>query len=317
VSKWSHVPIEEVTDRVGSCAPSSCFTDVFPYLDIDAVDRESGEVRAAKMLPVAAAPSRARQIVAASDVIVSTVRPNLRQSAAIPLTLSGAIASTGFCVLRANAKLDPRFLFHFVRSDAFVQRLVRLCRGAQYPAVTDRDIRGMLIPLPSPDEQRRIAAALDRATRLVKLHKHAATKTRELVPSLFLQMFGDPATNPMGWALLPLSDVIRTVQGGKNVQAGDEATGRFRILKVSAVTTGTYREQESKPSPPEFEPPSQRATCCFLVPTPTNSSGRRRWWSKRTDQLFFPTSCGALCPRMGWSRSFCCRSCRTLTCVAY
>ena len=69
-------------------------------------------------------------------------------------------------------------------------------------------------------------------------------------------MFGDPATNPKGWPIKRFGDLVERVEGGKNLQAGAVGDSSFRILKISAVTSGTYDESESKPAPAGFEPPA-------------------------------------------------------------
>ena len=115
----------------------------------------------------------------------------------------------------------------------------------------------MLIPLPPLDEQRRIVGVLEGAARIVRLRRRALETARAVVPALFLDTFGDPATNPKGWEVVRLGEVIAGFQGGKNIQAGDEGTSPFRILKISAITGGVFRPSEAKPAPPGYEPPKE------------------------------------------------------------
>lgn len=221
----------------------------FRYVDIASVDRDSKSISRADEVPSDAAPSRARKIIEASDVLVSTVRPNLNAIALVPESLSGEIASTGFAVLRANRKLlDPKFLFYWVQSVEFVEFLIANATGASYPAVTDGVVRRARIPLPTPREQARIVELLDEADRLRRLRREADAKAARILPTLFLKMFGDPATNPMGWPEKPLSKVIQTVEAGWSASSdgrpreGDE----HGVLKVSAVTNGVFRPEENK-----------------------------------------------------------------------
>jgi type I restriction enzyme S subunit len=69
-------------------------------------------------------------------------------------------------------------------------------------------------------------------------------------------MFGDPATNPKGWPPIRLGDVISKISGGKNIEAGN-GSSEFRILKVSAVTSGQFNPCESKPAPDDYAPPNE------------------------------------------------------------
>jgi type I restriction enzyme S subunit len=85
--------------------------DFFKYIDISSVNQESKQIGEWKRVRSSEAPSRARQLVCSEDVLVSTVRPNLNGVAQVPLSLHGAIVSTGFCVLRTNAILLIHIIF--------------------------------------------------------------------------------------------------------------------------------------------------------------------------------------------------------------
>src|SRR5665213_584966 len=85
----------------------------FVYIDISSVSRETKRIEQTQEVTPAHAPSRARQIVAEGDVLVSTVRPNLNAVAIVENGCAGATASTGFCVLRPRQdRLCPRYLYH-------------------------------------------------------------------------------------------------------------------------------------------------------------------------------------------------------------
>jgi type I restriction enzyme S subunit len=146
-------PVERI---VPEAAPDSSFA----YIDISAVDADRKEITAARTVAGHDAPSRARQRVRPGDVVVSTTRPNLNAVAKVPAELGGAIASTGFAVLRPCADLDADFLFLWTRSPGFVASVSALVQGALYPAITDRQLLNLKIPLPPLNEQRRIAARL-------------------------------------------------------------------------------------------------------------------------------------------------------------
>ncbi len=120
--------------------------------------------------------------------------------ARVPDDLNGATASTGFCVLRPDPeKLSGSYLFHWVKSAAFVGDMVSKATGASYPAVSDRIIFESLFPPPPLEEQRRIAAILDQAETLRTQRRTALALLDSLTQSLFLDMFGDPVANPKAW----------------------------------------------------------------------------------------------------------------------
>ena len=164
---WTMATVGTLTEPVPKRAPTGSDGESFTYVDLSSVDQQLKQIVTPTDVPVVEAPSRARQVVATGDVLVSTVRPNLNGVATVPAELDGATASTGFCVLRPNPRtLDGRYLFHWVRSPRFISSMVRLSTGASYPAVSDRIVKSSAMPLPPLEEQRRIAAILDKADEL-------------------------------------------------------------------------------------------------------------------------------------------------------
>ena len=147
----------DVTEPVASWNPTRALGQLFDYIDLSSVDQVRKLVTGATRVPTGEAPSRARQLVSAGDVLVSTVRPNLNGVAVVPEGLRSATASTGFTVLRPGSRLDGRYLFHWVRTPQFVGAMVRNATGASYPAVSDKIVKASVIPLPPLDEQRRLS----------------------------------------------------------------------------------------------------------------------------------------------------------------
>lgn len=86
------------------------------------------------------APTRARQWVQAKDVLVSMTRPNLNAVAQVGADLDGAVASTGFDVLRAIGVV-PEWIFYRVRTNEFVADVREDLQGVVYPAIRPRDVR--------------------------------------------------------------------------------------------------------------------------------------------------------------------------------
>ncbi|ROR92596.1 restriction endonuclease subunit S [Nocardioides aurantiacus] len=200
--------IGDVTTRVSTWNPSRATEPVaFDYIDLGAVDNSRKEVTGAAGVSSAEAPSRARQLVAAGDVLVSTVRPNLNAVAVVPPHLDGATASTGFTVLRPTRDLHGRYLFHWVRSEGFIVDMVRKATGSSYPAVSDRIVKQSELPLPPLAEQRRIATILDHTDSLCLKRSVALAHLDDLKKSCFLEMFGDPRV-PGSAGSLPTSPTL-------------------------------------------------------------------------------------------------------------
>jgi type I restriction enzyme S subunit len=146
-----------VVERVSQGEPT---TQPVPYIDIGAIDKERKKISETQAVTSRTAPTRARQWVKAGDVLVSMTRPNLNAVAQVPESLDGAVASTGFDVLRAIGVL-PEWIYYRVRSHAFVHDVCEDVQGVVYPAIRPADIRRHELPIPPQDEQARIVELLE------------------------------------------------------------------------------------------------------------------------------------------------------------
>ena len=209
---------ERIGDLVGhvtQCQPTKLGRESITYLDISSVDRETKRLVAPERIAVGLAPSRARQQVYGDDVLISTVRPNLNAVAVVPRQFDGEVASTGFCVLRPfKDRVYPQYLFYFAQTNRFVSHLTRISTGASYPAVTDNDVLETRIPLPSLSEQRCIAGQLEQADRLRRTRRYAVELSDTTLPAAFLQLFGDPATNPIGFPMETVGGMFSKQRAG-------------------------------------------------------------------------------------------------------
>ena len=114
----------------------------------------------------------------------------------------------GVAGLRAkDGDLSQTYLGHWL--DHVAPALRRQGRGATFLQVSKSDIASLQIPLPSLAEQKRIAGILDAADALRAKRREALAQLDVLLQSTFLEMFGDPVTNPMGWERKWLSEVNR------------------------------------------------------------------------------------------------------------
>lgn len=244
---WKYLSIGQCVESTLNCNPASAFgEDSFDYIDISSVNRSTKKIEAASSIEGTKAPSRARQIVALDDVIVSTVRPNLNGVALITEEYNGAIASTGYCVLRPKKDiLDSKYLFYWVTTSAFIEEMMKHATGANYPAVSDRIVKQSLIPLPPLEEQKRIAEVLDKADRLRQKDRQLLAHYDQLLQSVFLDMFGDLNTNSMNWEILSLGElIVNGPQNGLYKPSKDYGSGT-PILRIDSFYDGEVRDLAS------------------------------------------------------------------------
>lgn len=201
---------EVVEAKTGTMNPSAWPDDPVTYIDVTAVDNRTKTITGPRTMRGADAPSRARRLLRTGDVLVSTVRPALNAVALVPGSLHGEVASTAFCVLRATPRVLPEYLYFFVQSANFVGGLERLAKGALYPAVTEACVLDQAMPLPSLDQQRRIADMLLCSQRALRMRRDLRERTRRLLPALYASTFGDSLANPKGWPVVPLESLLKT-----------------------------------------------------------------------------------------------------------
>lgn len=231
---WEYKKLGEV------CCPKSkiqratkCFggSDEILYIDISSIDNSVQEVNSITSFTMSNAPSRAQQKVEYGDIIVSTVRPNLKNVAFIKQHDSNLVASSGFCVLRTTDDIERNYLFRYITSDIFTQHLMKLTTGANYPAVRDLDVRDSTIPLPPKSTQLAIVSELDKINELIRLKKEQLKDFDNLAQSLFYEMFGDPVENEKGWEVKKLGE-IGELKNGLNFSK-DENGHSIKFLGVS------------------------------------------------------------------------------------
>ncbi len=108
--------------------------------------------------------------------------------------------------------VSPDFLFWWLKAQE--KHVQSKGRGATFKEVSKKIVEDLQIPLPPLAEQKRIAGILDAADALRAKRREALAELDTLLQATFLDMFGDPVTNPMGWDAPPLADFCKTGTGG-------------------------------------------------------------------------------------------------------
>jgi len=138
----------------------------FLYIDIASVDVNTGVIINPQELTGDEAPSRARKVVRAFDIIVSTCRPTRGAIAVVPVELHNQIASTAFSIVRAKPDINPYYLHYALRLDSTLEQFGKWSTGSSYPAILDDDVKKTLIPVPDPEIQEAIALNVMQAFKI-------------------------------------------------------------------------------------------------------------------------------------------------------
>lgn len=251
MTRWKKVRLGEVCDFRGGGTPSrkipANFVGDIPWATVKDFNGHLLDKTEEYLSADGLAKSAANLIDANTVLVVSRVGLGK-----VALTTKPTAINQDIKALIPKVECDSRFLLWAMLSKA--SSIERAGVGATVKGVTLDFLKGIEIPLPPLTEQRRIAALLDRAAEIRRRAEAARDKARSIVPAIFVDMFGDPTSNPKGLDVVELGEAIKSIEGGKNIQAGDDYN-QLRILKVSAVTSGTLKPEESKPAPNGYRPP--------------------------------------------------------------
>jgi type I restriction enzyme S subunit len=142
-------------------------------------------------------------------------------------------------IIPDSRRVDPSYLFHW----SMVYDPRKQAQVTSLPSLPLSLIKAALVPLPPLGEQRRIVGLLDQASE-IRRHAYAArAKARAIIPALFLDTFGDPATNPKRWPTLTLGEAISSgPQNGLYRPATDYGDG-VRILRIDSFDDGSIADQ--------------------------------------------------------------------------
>lgn len=155
-----------------------------------------------------------------------------------------------FCQrLRPDAKLiEPRFLFwylhylHLSGGTLAYQKQTTGIRNLEYKAYLQQ-----AIPVPPPSEQRRIVEVLDQVDHLRRLRTEVDSKADRLLPTVFIKMFGDAATNPKGWLLKPLGELGELDRGRSTYRPRNDPLllgGPYPLIQTGVVSNSGGRIRE-------------------------------------------------------------------------
>ncbi|WP_442765181.1 restriction endonuclease subunit S [Sulfurospirillum cavolei] len=190
---WEWKKLEDITSKTKNKNPLSEPEKYFTYIDISSIDNCFFEIKEPKYLIGNEAPSRAKKEVEKGDILFATTRPNLKNIAMVEKDFENPIASTGFCILRGDKKIENKYLFYFLFTKNLSEQVESKIRGAQYPAIADKDLMNCTIPLPPLEEQRRIVGVLDRlfgkVDKSIALLDESIASASTLMPSALNEVF--------------------------------------------------------------------------------------------------------------------------------
>ena len=145
--------------------------------------------------------------------------------------------------------VDPDYLYYALKSS--IAEISAKTHGSTMKHVVRGDFESTRIRLPALEKQRCIVDLLARAEGIVRLRREAQQKAAELIPAIFIDMFGDPATNPKHWPVAQLGELVFSIDSGHSPKCHDRPRGdeEWGVLRLGAVSRCEYDEGEHKTLP--------------------------------------------------------------------
>jgi type I restriction enzyme M protein len=218
---WELVSIGEICEiNSESCNPDEIFGDSsFIYVDISSIENGTGKIHLGNHIPTDGAPSRAKRRVSVGDVLVSSVRPNLKGFGLVNFDTSEVVVSTGFLVLSPSSKVLPQYLLRNLLSDNCIQQMSSRMGRGNYPSINSSDIKEIKIPLPPIEIQQQIVDELEGYQKLID-------GCRQVVENYKPTIDLDPS-----WEMIEVGDLVDVNNGNTLTKFDDE--GELAGIKVS------------------------------------------------------------------------------------
>ena len=241
-NEWPMVKLGEIAEIGTAQVKPESLDGETVYLGLEHLKKNGGILETSD---VATAELKSSKYAFTEEAILfGKLRPNLRKIA-VP-NFSG-VCSTDILPIYSSEKVNRSFLYHYLLSEspqAYIQNRVT---GINLPRTSPKALRELQVPLPPLAEQQRIADILDTSAEVIHKEEYLQRSILPLVINIVEKKVASPDST--------LGNLIESMSSGKNVAESPDPNQQNRVLKVSAVTSGTFKPAESKPLPDTYLPP--------------------------------------------------------------
>lgn len=189
------------------------------------------------------------------DVLVARMPDPLGRACIFPGDPKPAVTVVDVCIIRPDPQQhDARWLMHCLNGPDSRIQIAGYATGTTRSRISRSNLGKVRIPIPSLPEQRRIAAILDKADTLRSKRRAALAQLDTLTQSIFLDMFGDPATNPKGWPVRTFDETMRdeTAKTEKLQRSDYLPEGRYPVVDQGQSIIAGYCDDERYLCPSEL-----------------------------------------------------------------
>jgi len=186
--QWELKQLDELADMDPENLDSSTHPAyAFNYIALD--DVNIGKLESHSEITFSSAPSRARRKLRNGDILMATVRPNLKAHLHFNKLKGEWVCSTGFCVIRCRKDVSHSgFLFQHLFAHPINKQVEALIAGSNYPAISNKDVRELEIPTPPFEEQVAISGVLSEMDAELEILQHRHAKAAALKQAMMQEL---------------------------------------------------------------------------------------------------------------------------------
>lgn len=151
------------------------------------------------------------------------------------------IVSPLYNVFSVSPELNQQYLYYYLKSDFALHRIKAVATGSVRDNLKLEMLKNFPIRIPSVEEQEYIVQALDKAKNIIDLRRNELQKFDDLIRARFVEMFGDPDTNPKGWNECALSEKLNVVGGYAFKSDGFSEGSGIPVLRIGNINAGFFR----------------------------------------------------------------------------
>lgn len=208
MSKWEKVKLGEIAEIQGGYAfKSSEFTkNEIPIIRIGNINGETVGLDYSICYPKEFWTRNQSYQIKYDDILIAMSGATIGKIGKYLMNEPALLNQRVGLIRPMQLKLDSNFIYHYLKSDKFINQILLLSVGCAQPNISTKQIGNIEIPLPPLETQKQIAITLDTVAELLAMRKQQLAELDNLIKSTFYEMFGDPVENEKGWEVVKLSD---------------------------------------------------------------------------------------------------------------
>ena len=226
--EWKKIQLDSFVDINPK---NDSLPEQFIYIDLESVN--NGILTTRKIINKSEAPSRAQRTIKENDILYQTVRPYQMNNLFVKNFDSDYpyIASTGYALLRT--KENPYFVYSILYQKSFVNKVLDMCTGTSYPAISANDLGTITVGLPSLKEQEKISKTLELLDKKIELQSKKIEDLKLFKKGLLISKFSNKVKNKK------LEEIIKKGKAGGTPKSTVQKyyDGTIPFLSISDISS--------------------------------------------------------------------------------